>query len=62
VLIERRSGAQWNVVGRARIGRGSRYVAHVRLHGSGPATVRVEAPANRLNTQSFSPNLTVAHG
>jgi hypothetical protein len=56
VLIERENGAQWSVIGRARIGRGSRYAAHVRI--TAPATLRVELPANRLNAESFSPNLT----
>jgi hypothetical protein len=54
VLIERQSGAQWSVVGRARIGRGSRYAAHIRITWSGGATLRVELPADRLNAESFS--------
>ena len=62
VLIQQESGTQWNVIGRARIGRGSRYVAHLRLHGTGSVTLRVELPAGRLNTESFSQNLTVVLG
>jgi hypothetical protein len=62
VLIQRQAGTQWNVVGRARIGRGSRYVARLRLHGTGSMTLRVELPADRLNAESFSQSLTVTVG
>ena len=58
VLVERESGTQWSVIGRARIGRGSRYAVHVRVNGT-PATLRVELPASRMNAESFSQNLSV---
>jgi hypothetical protein len=59
VLVERRAGAQWDVVGKARLSARSRYRLRVSLAGAGRAALRVQLPADARNTDSFSKPLTV---
>jgi hypothetical protein len=54
VVVERRVGTQWSVVGKARLSKRSAYRVRVSVGRTGRKTLRVQLPGDTRNTDSFS--------
>ena len=54
VLVERKAGSQWTVVGRGRLTRRSTYRVRVAAGRAGRVSLRIHLPADARNTDSFS--------
>jgi hypothetical protein len=60
VLIEQRRGGGWQVIGHARLGRGSSYSLSHRFAQSGSAELKAVLQADARNMRSTSPTVTLA--